>query len=331
MQTLYLQEPGVELGFGGKCLRVSIRGTLQKRIPIRMVGQVFCFGPAEVTMPAMRALARNNIPLALLSAGGRYQGRITGAAKRYVSLRRIQYRCADDEQLRLQNSSALVGAKLASARALLLRQSRNYPELPLDGPCADLKALLKPASRCETIEELRGIEGRGGAIYFGAFPFLLRDDTMFRKRERRPPRDPVNALLSLGYTMLRLEMESQIESFGLDPYVGVFHVERAGRPALALDLMEEFRVEAIDRLVLRLLNLGILSRDDFQIDAERGCTLRSDGLRLFLVHYHRFMLRGFVGMDKARTNLRRQLHRQVREFVDATREERVYRPHGLRL
>ncbi len=331
MRTLYVSEPGAVIVRTGKYLRIEQEGRCLTRISPKAVRQVFAFGDVLITPPALRALAQEGVPVAILSRAGKYVARIVPQLGGSPSVRRAQYRCCEDQTLSLELARTVVQAKLLGARQLLLRRHRNDRTLPLDQALVTLKFLREQAGAASSLKLLRGLEGRGGAVYFQCFPLLLRAPAVFPGRKRRPPPDPVNALLSLGYTLLRIEVQGQLQAFGLDPQVGFFHVRRSGRPALALDVMEEFRVPIVDRLVLRCFNLRRLKAEDFEVREDGGCYLRAEPRRWFFREYERMMLKPYVSPSKQRLSMRRLLHLQARELAQSFREGRCYRPHQPRL
>ncbi|MEP0914438.1 CRISPR-associated endonuclease Cas1 [Leptolyngbya sp. GB1-A1] len=177
--------------------------------------------------------------------------------------------------------------KLKNYRNALLRAQREFPELQLHSAVTQLEQAIAPIDITETIDSLRGLEGSGSAAYFGSFNALIRTEGFqFTHRNRRPPTDPVNALLSLGYALLRHDVQSAVNLVGFDPYLGYLHTQRYGRPSLALDLMEEFRPLVVDAIVLSAINRRILSPEAFVNEPlSSAVSLTSDGLRAFLRLY----------------------------------------------
>lgn len=180
-----------------------------------------------------------------------------------------------------------IRGKLKNYRNALLRGQREIPDLDLTGAITRIEQTIAPIDRTESIDSLHGLEGSGSAAYFGSFAKLLRtSEFQFESRHRRPPTDPVNALLSLGYALLRHDVQSAINLVGFDPYLGYLHVQRYGRPSLALDLMEEFRPIVVDSIVLSALNRKVLRPEDFVTEPLSGAvSLSLDGLRAFLRLY----------------------------------------------
>jgi CRISPR-associated protein Cas1 len=232
----------------------------------------------------MGACAERDVSVSFLSERGRFLARVCGPVSGNVLLRREQYRRADSLEGTLEIARAIVLCKLANARRVLLRAMRDHTE----SECADLRCAADSLRRCvdsalasPNLDALRGIEGEGAALYFGVFGKLIlseEEDFLFSGRNRRPPLDPVNCLLSFIYTLLMHDVRSALESVGLDPCVGFLHRDRPGRAGLALDLMEEFRAPFADRLVLSLINRKQLRGKDFQ-RTEQGAVLLKDAAR----------------------------------------------------
>jgi len=227
--------------------------------------------------------------VSFMSEHGRFLARVQGPVSGNVLLRRTQYRWADDASQRLELAQAFVIGKALNTRHVLLRAQRDHGEKPgLDQTAAaaeHIAALMPHIEAATDLDALRGIEGDIGRHYFGAFDALItaqREFFQFTGRNRRPPLDPVNALLSFVYTLLAHDCVAALEGVGLDPQVGFLHTDRPGRPSLALDLMEEFRPCFADRLVLSLINLRQVSPRDF-IHTESGAVQMSDDARKALL------------------------------------------------
>jgi CRISPR-associated protein Cas1 len=288
LNTLYVTTQGASLRKDGENIVAETadpdKGWVERsRVPLHMLGSVVAFGVIHVSPPLMQALAAGGITLVLLDRVGRFQARVEGPVTGNVLLRRAQYRASErpDEIVR-----SLVSAKIANQRSVLQRALRDhggdYSAERRDAVEAGVERMAWILRRVEHLNEgldaLRGAEGEAGNIYFAVFDALLRGadpEIRFNGRSRRPPLDPVNALLSFFYTLLTHDCRSATESVGLDPAVGFLHRDRPGRPSLALDLMEELRPVFADRLALSLLNRRQLRAVDFET-REGGAVLLSD-------------------------------------------------------
>ncbi len=234
----------------------------------------------------MHTLLAQESPIAWLTRYGRFLGITSGLAGKNIELRRRQFLAAEHEALRY--ARAFIVAKIRNQRTLLRRNSRWEIGRTLEA----LAEASRRANTAESIATLRGIEGYAARTYFAAFPAMLRRDLpfeaadLFRGRNRRPPRDPINALLSFGYAILTKDLAVQAQLVGFDPYYGFFHQPRFGRPALALDIAEEFRPLVVDSVVITVLNTGELTPAHIRrIGA--GIALTDDGRRTFLQAYER--------------------------------------------
>jgi CRISPR-associated protein Cas1 len=259
LNTLFVTTQGTYLSRDGETVLVRHEQETLLRVPIHTLGGIVCFGRVSVSPPLMGLCGERQVLLSHLSESGRFLARVTGPVAGNVLLRRRQYRVADQPEEAAAIARSIVLAKVANCRTVLLRANRDSPErcAKLAQASSDLARILDRLERTDLdVDSLRGVEGDAARTYFGVFDNLIttRGEFEFRGRTRRPPLDPVNALLSFVYTLLVHDVTSALESNGLDPCVGYLHADRPGRPSLALDLMEEFRPILADRLVLSLIN-----------------------------------------------------------------------------
>ncbi len=320
MSVLYLTDQGSELRKTGDRLLVYSEGAQVLEIECFKVRSVLLFGGVEITTPAVNELLEHGIDLAFLSLDGRLRGRLVPPLGKNTLLRAQQYRVTTDPERGLAVASRLVSAKIANCRAILARQARNHPEIELKGPLESLRRYQEQALKQTSLESLRGVEGLAARTYFEGLAQTLRRELSFPGRRRRPPTDPVNALLSLGYALLSRELWSLCEAVGLDPYLGFYHALAYGRPSLALDILEEFRAPVVDHLVVRSTNLGQFTAADFQteadVSAEQGLRLTPGALKRFLGLYEARMgeavrVRGSRESLELRAAMRRQVERLV--------------------
>lgn len=291
--TLYITQPDTWLGKCDEAVEVKRKDVPKVKVPLHHLYSIVCFGAVSVSPYLMATCAERNIAISFLSTTGRFLARVVGPQTGNVLLRRDQYRLADDAAFRLETAKAMLLGKLLNCRDNLRRRAyalnREKKSHPLDETIELLgraKAQLDEAADQET---LRGIEGSMAKKYFDQFTFLLDPSPFFswRGRNTRPPRDPANAVLSFLYTILAHDCDSALQAAGLDPQVGFLHVDRSGRPALALDLMEEFRPLLVDRLFLKLVNLATLSKKHFQFQASGAVLLNEDGRKIVLAEYQK--------------------------------------------
>ena len=249
-------------------MTVRIEGETVLTVPIHLLGGIVCIGPVAMSPAIMSACAERGIGISFLTSNGHFQARVEGPISGNVLLRREQYRAADDKARALQLARGLVGGKIFNARQLLQRAARESDDAAraaqIDAAVDALRASLERVGQTETLDSLRGVEGDAAATYFGVFGLLIKQEGFsFKGRNRRPPKDSVNALLSFLYSMATHDASSALQATGLDPCVGYLHVDRPGRPSLALDLVEEFRTALADRVALSLINLRQVSPTGF--------------------------------------------------------------------
>lgn len=257
------------------------------QFPALTIGNILCFGLVTVSPPLMGYCGEQGIGLSFYTEYGRFLARVQGKQTGNVLLRRTQYRVADDAVKANQIAKVMVAAKIANARSVLMRDVRNHGEnQAMTEVIRRLADSLKRCEQSETVAQTMGIEGEAGASYFSVFNDLLHDgEFKFEGRIRRPPTDPVNALLSFTYSLITQECVSALMGVGLDPYVGFLHQDRPGRASLALDLLEEFRAPWADRFVLTLFNRKQLQKADFIYEASGAVKLTDDARKKVLVAF----------------------------------------------
>lgn len=288
LNTLYITTPDSYLSRDGTNLVISIGGSEVGRIPAFNIEQVMCFGYAGASTSAMKLCCENNISMSFMTPHGKFLMGVHGETKGNVLLRREQYRIADDESRAIQIGRNMIAGKVANSRQLIRKSRSNHMDR-LDTPLINdsisvLTASLDQIRASDNCGSLRGFEGDASRTYFKVFDSLIlvdKEDFFFRCRNRRPPRDRVNSLLSFVYSMLMRDVESALEAVGLDPYVGFIHTDRPGRPSLALDLMEELRPLA-DRVVISLINLRKVKSDGFIEEAGGAVTMTDETRRIVI-------------------------------------------------
>jgi CRISP-associated protein Cas1 len=287
MGTVYITENDAFIGKTDE--RLSVRANKQTLLDVPMikVDGLVVLGRATVSPAAVIELLERKIPLSFLTGTGRYLGRLEPELSKNIFVRSAQWKAAGESEQALHVVREFIRGKLKNYRNALLRGQREVVEADLKGAIAKIEQAIALLEQTRTVDSLRGLEGSGSAAYFGCFDRLIRAEGFkFEARRRRPPTDPVNALLSLGYALLRHDVQSAVNLAGFDPYLGYLHVQRYGRPSLALDLMEEFRPLVVDAMVLSALNRRMLSIDEFVTEPLSGAvSLSRDGLRTFLRLY----------------------------------------------
>lgn len=291
LNTLFVTRPDAYLTKDGLNAVVSAGGQEVFRISIINLEAIITFTYAGVSPGAMKLCVDNGVALSLHAPSGKFIARVQGPTRGNVLLRRAQYRMADDPQRALHTARLMIGAKIQNYRYILTRYIRDYGEQPdVKAAIAALAQHKKHALTATDTTTLMGHEGMASNVYFDCLPHLIvqqRDGFPFDGRNRRPPRDAVNAMLSFAYSLTANSMAAALETVGLDPYVGFLHAMRPGRPSLALDMMEELRAYLGDRFVLSLINRRQIVPTDFMPQGERGILMTEHGRSEFLTAWRR--------------------------------------------
>ncbi len=285
LNTLFVTTQGAYLSKEGQTVLVNVEREVKLRVPIHTLGAIVCFGNVMCSPFLLGLCGENNVHISFLTENGRFLARVHGRVSGNVLLRRAQYRQADDETMSASIARSVIAGKIANSRIVVLRAMRDR------AGGQDVSALSRAARRladsfdvldkARTLDEIRGIEGDAARNYFEAFDDLIttqKEDFFFHGRNKRPPMDNVNAMLSFVYTVLAHDVGSALEGVGLDPAVGFLHRDRPGRPGLALDLMEELRPYLADRLVLSLINRQQVKGNGFT-KTESGGVVMDDQTR----------------------------------------------------
>jgi CRISPR-associated protein Cas1 len=285
LNTLFVTTQGSYLSKEGDTVLVRVEQETKLQIPIHTLGGIVCFGQVSCSPFLMEMCGKNNVNLSFMSENGKFLARVQGPVSGNVLLRREQYHRADNVEASASIAKAIVLAKIANCRTVLLRAAR---ERDADAGAEALKKaadylglLLDQLKTAIDLEYIRGKEGEAARVYFNVFDHLIvaqKEEFFFQERSRRPPLDNMNALLSFLYTLLVHDTVSGLEGVGLDPQVGYLHCERPGRPSLALDLMEEFRPYLADRLALSLVNRQQVKGKGFE-KTESGAVMMDDATR----------------------------------------------------
>ena len=317
MTVVYLTRPGGTLAARSQSLVVRGDGAVQARIPAVGVRSVVALAPTHLTSAAVSLCARHGIELVVVPRHPGVLARL-GASEAGLALRRAQHRRADDPAWCLAFARAVVRGKVRNQRRLLGR-ARMAGDPAVAVARARLEELLAAVERAGSVPALRGLEGCAAAAYFRGVRALVNPEFGFRARNRRPPRDPVNALLGFAYTLLTAEAAAAVAGAGLEPALGFYHRARAGRPALALDLVEELRAPVADAVVLRATGLRTVRPADFRAAAGGGVRMRREARRRFVEVYEWRMGQPFLSAEGTRLTLREALRGQALALAEAVR------------
>ena len=329
MGTLYLAEQGAIITKTDGRIVVRKDGKVLEDVPAVQIDQIVVFGNVGFTTPAVKFVLDHGVDVAYLSSRGSYRGRLQPQWSKDGPLRRHQYGRASDPGFCVAVSKDIVLGKLHNTVAFCRRQRRQ------DANVSEFlwraEALGSQVTSAQTLDEIRGYEGAAAAAYYRILRKFLKQDLGFRRRIPHPPPDPINILLSLGYTLLYNHLYASINIVGLDPYQGFFHQPKRGHAALASDLVEEWRAVIVDSIVLTVINSGEIRAQDFQ-DSKQGIRLSKDGLARFLKRYDaRVGEEVFSPTTNFRTSYRRHFELQVRHLARVILvEDSAYQPFKVR-
>jgi len=294
LNTLYVTSQGSYLHKESETVVVELEGKKVLQLPIHTIGGIVCFGNVLCSPFLMGFCAERDISISFLTEYGKFLLSTRTPVSGNVLLRRQQYRFADSEEKSMGIAGNIVKAKIANCRVNLKRTMRDHADKidvgNMQGSVQCIDRIQDEISNAATLDEVRGFEGAAAASYFSSFNNMIvsqKNDFIFTTRNRRPPMDAVNALLSYIYTILSHDVRSALETVGLDPSVGYLHCDRPGRYGLALDLMEEFRPVIADRLVLTLINRGQVQKKGFSVAVNQSVTMDPDTRKTILVEYQK--------------------------------------------
>ena len=339
LNTLYLQEQGSILRKEGERFSVEKADRQINEIIVRRVEQILVLGNVALTTPAMQYCMRNNIPVTFLSQHGSYFGRLEATTADNSATERFQYLRSLDEPFAFDIARRIVEAKIGNSRTMIQKrratawESQGELKEKFDNNLSLMESLSEHTTSCETMEELRGLEGKAAALYFELFGLLFKKELPFYTgsflRVRRPPTDPVNSLLSFGYTLLHSNIFSLVRMKGLNPYIGFLHAEDKGNPSLINDLIEEFRT-IIDSMTLYTLNKGVLRNKDFYYRKDKaGCFLTDEARKTFLELFEQRMWEESLDPKSGKSmNVRRHIESQVVKISEVLAGTRtIYEPY----
>lgn len=285
LNTLYVTSHNRYLSLDGENVVVYEKEQEVGRVPLHNLEAIVTFGYTGASPALMSACAQKNIGLTFLSGSGRFLARVTGEVTGNVTLRKEQYRRSESASESMKIARNCIAGKVYNSRWVLERAARDYSmrldAAKLKSKSAFLAESLLKIRKCEDAQTLLGLEGEAASVYFSVFDDMIlqqKEDFCFKGRNRRPPTDAVNAMLSFTYTLLTSMCASALETVGLDPYVGFFHKDRPGRKSLALDLVEELRSVMADRFVLTLINKKMVSGKGF-VQKENGAVIMDEEIR----------------------------------------------------
>lgn len=292
LNTLYVTAPDSYLASDGEDVEVIIDKKVMAKLPLQNFEAIVSFGYSGMSPSLMQKCLDHGIAVSFMTQNGRLKGRVVGKPTGSVYLRKTQFKVAMDEQASLKIAKNLILGKTYNQRWIIERFLRDHPlngdRQRLKAASLDLKTGLQTILSAQTKDQLRGIEGNLATIYFSVFDDLIirqKKDFYFKTRNRRPPLDFTNTLLSFSYSLLANDCAAALAANGLDPYVGFMHVDRPGRESLALDMMEELRAVMVDRFVLKLINLKIMTALDIVQKPNGACLLKEQARKKLITQW----------------------------------------------
>lgn len=289
MNTLFVTSEDIYLSLDNENVVINREGTVVKKLPLRMFEQILYFGYMGASPALLGKCAEYGIAVCFYKPSGRFLARVMGNHNSNVLLRKEQYRISDSEELSCKIARNFIVGKLYNSHSVLERAKRDHAltvdVANLEQASREIMRLTRLSRKCTDLAALRGLEGDAASLYFAQFNELVLQNKVyfrFKNRNKRPPTDPVNALLSFAYTILANDCAAALEGAGLDPYIGFLHRDRPGRLSLALDLMEEFRSITADRFVLTLINNRVINEKSFNNQENGSVLLTDDGRKIFL-------------------------------------------------
>jgi CRISPR-associated protein Cas1 len=350
MACLYVVEQGAEVIKQGNRLVVKKFDKELESIPAFKLEQLILMGNIQISSQAIKFLLTEGIDTVFLSINGKYHGRLVSTFSKNIHLRRIQFLKLEDPEFILNTAKKFVAGKLANYRLLLRRYQKEAQREEVEKSIHFLRRHIDKVEEAKDLDTLRGVEGSASAAYFSALGHLIKSSEFrFEKRTRRPPRDPVNVLLSFGYTLLANTIQTYIDISGLDPYLGSLHAPDYGRPSLVLDLMEEFRPILVDTVMLRIVNTRGITMKDFYVPEDAPIIpgeeeleqigpmdypilLSHEGVKKWITIYEkRLSEQTFYPLTEQRLSYRQICEQQVRLFIQHLKGEMDYKAFALRM
>lgn len=329
MAVLYLLEQGCTLRKDGETFSVTREGEVLQKVPAVKIEQVVVFGNVNLTTPVIHHLLKEGIDCVFCSSSGKFRGRLVSIPSNFGALRQYQFKASLDAPTATGIAREIVRGKLLNQRTLLMRYRRRRESERVAQVVDEVGKCIHSVESASVLETIVGYEGRGSAVYYRGLREVLKQDLPFDRRVRRPPTDPVNSLLSFGYTLLLHSMEAAVNTVGLDPFIGFLHATAYSRPSLALDLIEEFRPIIIDALVLQLLNTRTITETDFREgEGEKAPALLSDEARKGFVRQYEERVQSKIAYPSVgEVTYRRCFELQVRQLARVLMgREPKYRP-----
>ena len=326
MSVIYIREQGAVVKKSGERIIVSKGGKNLLEMPVFQIENIAIIGNVQVSTPALHLLMENGVDISYMTWSGKYLGSAAAEASKNIFLRLEQYHFYLDEEKRLSMAKVITANKIRNQMAIIREHKRKSDSYDWNSDLQAMEQLLLNLKDKKTSNSVLGVEGICSQIYFGAFAHMLNCDFVFTGRNRRPPRDPVNVIISLAYTLLTKEVAGALDAESFEPYLGFLHGIRYGRKSLALDMVEEFRQPVVDRLVILLFNKRMITQADFEFPDEKHVVLTEDGFRKFCREYERWM--NGLNHFSVESSFRGRIRDQISKLKTAIREGTRYEPYA---
>lgn len=332
MSYLYVCEPGSTIGYEGCRFQVKYKNEMLRSVPAETLEMIQVFGKVQLTTQCMEECLKRGIDVVFYSAHGAYFGRLIST--NHVNVGRQRMQAALPHEFKMELAKSIIRAKIHN-QVVVLRRYTRYKQVKCENEITQMLWLEKKLEYCKMAEEIMGYEGAAARIYFSALGQLIDDDFRFNKRTRRPPLDPFNSMISLGYSIILNEIYGKLEGKGLNPYFGILHQDKEKHPTLASDLMEEWRAVLIDSLTMSLLNGHEISKDDFYSeDGRPGIYLTKQGFKTYVTKLENKFHSDNKYLDYVdySVSFRRALDLQVNQLCKAieNNDPAAYRPVQIR-
>jgi len=312
-----LTEQGAYLRKAGNQIIVEKKGETLIKISAHRVNNVLLYGNIQFTTQALKLLLNHGVELALLTQSGKIFGQFTPPLSKNILLRMSQFKLFSDDSICHKQAKRLLEAKLDNSKEVLKQFVWNKRDIDLSNQIRQIEKQIGSIEKQNSQAALNGVEGIAASAYFNAFRSVFIDQSVFNKRSKRPPKDPSNALLSFCYVLLGFLIQSHLNAVGFDPYLGFYHKTAYGRPSLAIDIVEVFRAPIVDRFVVRLFNLGIMKKDDFQPSEDGGFRLDSNGIKKFFKQWDEHIKSsGFMNILRTQVDTLREVCLEKKEYPD---------------
>ena len=333
MSYLYVNEQGAMINVSGGRIEVKHKDGMLRSIPIETLEVIQLFGNVHVTTQCLERCLEKGISLIYYSSTGRYYGRLISPSHVNVGRQRLQAGISHNKEFCLDFSRKIIEAKIHNQEVILRRYARTL-KADIDEPIKGMNNSIKHMAMAKTIPEVMGYEGIAARQYFRALGDLIIPEFSFSKRSRRPPLDPFNSMLSLGYSILMNEIYGKLEAKGLNPYFGIMHSDKEKHPTLASDLMEEWRAVLIDSMAMSLINGHEIRSSDFYTDPENGAVyLSNTGFKIFVRKMDNKLRTAnhYLYQNEGRISFRKALDFQINAFIKAIEDEKADYYHPIKI